>query len=389
MNILLVIADLGLGGAQQVVINLANELERQNHKVWIFDIKPGLRTEGMVSRINEKVTLISRNSKDLKLNLFERAFSYIKNKFSIKTKIKDIIFKKHEKRLKFILLFNKIDFINSHICWADFYVSRSLKKHHDKWIISLHASYNNLFSHYPKEFLEISKTALLNAKKIIYIHDAGIAEINKTLGIKLKNTKKIYNGICEIKSQNNIKRKNLGLTNDDIVILCASRAIKEKGWFELSEAFSKLNNKKMKLIFAGDGLILKDIKEMYSFNKSILFLGFQKYINDIIKLSDIVCLPSYSEALPTIIIESIYNKKHIIATEVGEVNNMLNNKFGNCGILIKNYKGKKLANELLINLKKFSKNEIKLNESSLNYAIEVFAIKKMAENYINLIKTKV
>ena len=150
MNILLVIADLGLGGAQQVVINLANEFERQNHKVWIFDIKPELRAEGMVSRINKKVTLISRNSKDLKLNFFERAIAYIKNKLSIKIKAKDIIFKKHEAKLKFILLFNKIDFINSHICWADFYVSKSLKNHHDKWIISLHASYNNLFLNFSK-----------------------------------------------------------------------------------------------------------------------------------------------------------------------------------------------------------------------------------------------
>ena len=43
MNILLVIADLGLGGAQQVVINLANEFTRQKHKVWIFDVFPDLR----------------------------------------------------------------------------------------------------------------------------------------------------------------------------------------------------------------------------------------------------------------------------------------------------------------------------------------------------------
>jgi len=45
MNILLVIADLGLGGAQQVVINLANEFTRQSHRVWIFDAYPDLRAK--------------------------------------------------------------------------------------------------------------------------------------------------------------------------------------------------------------------------------------------------------------------------------------------------------------------------------------------------------
>ena len=36
MNILFVIADLGFGGAQQVVVNLVNEFIRENHNVWIL-----------------------------------------------------------------------------------------------------------------------------------------------------------------------------------------------------------------------------------------------------------------------------------------------------------------------------------------------------------------
>ena len=61
MNILLVIADLGLGGAQQVVINLANEFTRQRHSVWLFDVYPEMREKGMVERINSEVKLISKN----------------------------------------------------------------------------------------------------------------------------------------------------------------------------------------------------------------------------------------------------------------------------------------------------------------------------------------
>ena len=68
MNILLVIADLGLGGAQQVVINLANEFTRQKHGVWIFDVFPDLREKGMTDRINREVKLITKNYKDLKLS---------------------------------------------------------------------------------------------------------------------------------------------------------------------------------------------------------------------------------------------------------------------------------------------------------------------------------
>ena len=69
MNILLVIADLNLGGAQQVVVNLANEFIRQNHNVWIFDIKPQIRSRGMIERIDEKANLITKDFNNIKLTL--------------------------------------------------------------------------------------------------------------------------------------------------------------------------------------------------------------------------------------------------------------------------------------------------------------------------------
>ena len=61
MNILLIIADLGLGGAQQVVINLANELVRQGHKIYLYDVYPEIRKQGMVNKLNESVNLVSKD----------------------------------------------------------------------------------------------------------------------------------------------------------------------------------------------------------------------------------------------------------------------------------------------------------------------------------------
>ena len=85
MNILLVIADLGVGGAQQVVINLANELVRQSHRVWIFDVYPDLRVKGMVDRINSEVELISKNYNELKLSKKDKLVHLLFNKFSKKS----------------------------------------------------------------------------------------------------------------------------------------------------------------------------------------------------------------------------------------------------------------------------------------------------------------
>ena len=72
MKILLVVADLGLGGAQQVVVNIANEFIRQNHNVWIFDIEPQIRSKGMIERLDEKAHLISNDYNNIKLSFYEK-----------------------------------------------------------------------------------------------------------------------------------------------------------------------------------------------------------------------------------------------------------------------------------------------------------------------------
>ena len=85
MNILLIVSDLALGGDQQVVINLAYELVRQNHNIWIFDIKPEIRNKGMLERLNQKTYLISKNYSEDKLSFKEKIVDYVFYKLKIKT----------------------------------------------------------------------------------------------------------------------------------------------------------------------------------------------------------------------------------------------------------------------------------------------------------------
>ena len=122
MNILLIASDLGLGGAQQVVINLANELVNQKHKVWIFDAQPEFRVEGMISRFDSKVNLISKNYGKELFSPSEKLIDFTLNKLAISKNLKQQRFKKHVNNLNNLLNSFSIDYINSHTCWADFFV---------------------------------------------------------------------------------------------------------------------------------------------------------------------------------------------------------------------------------------------------------------------------
>jgi len=386
MNILLVIADLGLGGAQQVVINLANELVNQKHKVWIFDAQPEYRVEGMISRLDNKVNLISKNYGEEHFSLTEKVFNFTLNKVSISKNLKNQRFKKHVNNLNSAINSNVFDYVNSHTCWADFFVYKELKNLHGKWIISLHASYNNLLDNKENisKYGPLVKKTINASSKIIYIHNEGITFLENTLQIKIKKIKKIYNGIPAPPSKFKIRKQNLEIDKDDFVILCASRASKLKGWYELAEAVVKLNKTNLKVIFAGSGPVLEDIKLRYSNNKKFKFLGFANNIHDLLSISNIVCLPSYyNEALPTILIESILQNKPVIATNVGETAKILENKKGKCGILINANKGEELVKDLTNTINSFMLDNLSFDKEAFEEAKELFSIKKMVQNYLN------
>ena len=386
MNILLIASDLGLGGAQQVVINLANELVRQNHYVWIFDVQPEYRIEGMTSRFDSKVNLISKNYGKELFSPSEKLIDFILNKLNIKTENKKKLFRRHEQNLHKILLNEKIDYVNSHVCWADFFVYDNLKNLHNKWIISLHASYNALLNteFNVEKYTEKAKKTLTTAKKVIYLHNDGILFLEKTLKIKIQKAKKIYNGIPLPLDKFKIRRQNLEIDKDDFVILCASRAHKLKGWYELCEAALRIKKTNLKVIFAGSGPILEEIKIKYERRKNFKFLGFSSNIPELISLADIVCLPSiYNEALPTILIESIFHNKPAIATNVGETASILENKEGKCGILINANKGEKLVKDLVDTINFFTLDNPSFDNGAFEEAKVLFSSKKMAKNYLN------
>ena len=117
----------------------------------------------------------------------------------------------------------------------------------------------------------------------------------------------------------------------EINICYAGRLIKEKGLYELCDAFNKLSKdyKNIKLQIAGDGPILEDLKEKYSKNKKIKFLGKLNFDN-VMKLynsCDIFVYPSmYAEGLPTSILEAGLMKCTVVATDRGGTVEVITNK---------------------------------------------------------------
>jgi glycosyltransferase involved in cell wall biosynthesis len=175
-------------------------------------------------------------------------------------------------------------------------------------------------------------------------------------------------------------KDELGLKNEK-VLLNVSRLLERKGQIELIEAFSRYvgeRNDKSVLIIAGEGqyrpVLEKRIKEL-KIAARVKLLGNRSDIVDLLHLADFFIFPSHYEGLPGALIEAMMSKTPIIASNIPENLECVNEQnsllfpVGNIDAL---YEAIKDAQ----NLDWFSK-----VERNYQFAIDYFDIDKVARQY--------
>lgn len=119
-------------------------------------------------------------------------------------------------------------------------------------------------------------------------------------------------------------RESIDIEKDDIVFTFIGRLVKEKGIFELIEAFNELykENQHVKLVLIGG--LLDSERDQESYNKleellkspGVRHLGFRNDTPELLGASDVFVLPSHREGLPRSIIEAMGMGLPIIASNI-------------------------------------------------------------------------
>lgn len=119
---------------------------------------------------------------------------------------------------------------------------------------------------------------------------------------------------------------------EKIKILFLARMEKEKGVYELIEAFKRLQYEfpKLELILAGNGSNFEEVNSYVSGLKNIKLLGHVEGSRKakVFRESDIYCLPSYSEGLPVSVLEAMAFGLPIITTSVGGLKHFFKEDMG-------------------------------------------------------------
>ena len=119
----------------------------------------------------------------------------------------------------------------------------------------------------------------------------------------------------------NLKRKKLGLKEEDYVTLMMGYDIKIKGVDIAIEAFKMINKKNYKLIIVMARNKEKNIKEIKSNNngkipENVIILGPTENINDYYYISNQFLSASRTEGFSNAILEALYLKKKVIISDI-------------------------------------------------------------------------
>jgi glycosyltransferase involved in cell wall biosynthesis/GT2 family glycosyltransferase len=317
-NIMIVVSDTKYGGGQLIAIRIASFLAKNNN-VYLYTIRPELRADGVENEISNRVVFLRNTDMDVHLQALDNTVAEIKgyiNEYNIK-------------------------YISSHDWLSDKTVFYAISNTKVAWILTMHGYYEDLIERSDKidiDFNIIGRNVLLRADQIIYTADKNLEVFEKLKIDSRGNLIKILNGYVPQRPYP-IKRSSLSISEDAFILTLVGRGIPEKGWSQAIQAVVKArlsDTRDIHLFLIGESYYLDRLKNEYSNLQFIHFLGYKFNLADWIAISDAALFPTYfiSESQPLTLIEFMVQGKPIIATDIGEIRNMIIEENKEAGILL-------------------------------------------------------
>ncbi|MDA3917551.1 MAG: glycosyltransferase [Deltaproteobacteria bacterium] len=361
IRILHLINELGLGGAETVVINIINHFnsDKFKNKLCVF-VPDGVLTH-LIKNPNENL-----------IELDKKPGNDIRLPFKLNN-----IFKEYKPHI-----------IHTH-CWGTLvegYIAAKIAK-----IPALvHSEHGTIEDKNWNLYIQRYLWHLHN--QIIAVSQEHKNRLTKTIGFPENKINVIYNGVDtehfkQISNSRRIeKRKSLGVCNKNFVIGTVGRLEPVKDQVTLLYAFKIILQQfpNSKLVITGDGSlasVLKNTAASLRISNSVLFLGLRDDILELLGTMDIFVLPSISEGTSCTLLEAMSCGLPVVATNVGgNPELVLDNE---TGVLVPKQDSKKLSHAI-ITLLTNSDLRTKMSLSGRERIVQGFSLYKMIDNLKNL-----
>ena len=315
MKILYVITGLGLGGAEKVVVDLADKMFLKGHEVKIAYLTGKVLVKPNAEQI-EIIALGVNGSADL----FKASQRY---RQLIKVYQPDVV----HAHMIHANIFSRLNRIG---CAVPRLICTAHSSNEGGKARMLAYRFTNFLSNFNSN---VSQEAMQSL-----IHYGAFSE---------KNLKTVYNGIDLNKFKKLTVIKN-DKSSDEIKILAVGSFSPPKDYPNLLYAIASLKNKtkqKFNLEIAGDGELRPIIEALITelkLDDIVTLLGKRADIADLLNQADIFVLASQHEGLPTVVLEAMACQCYVIATDCGGTKEIM----ANTGTLVPSQDSEALATAL-------------------------------------------
>lgn len=365
-NVLFVIIQMEMGGAERLVYNIITKLDRTKFNpsiAWFFGDK------------------VLKEFEELGIGLYHVPKQ---KRFDFDTM----------KMLGKVIKENDIHVVNAHNFMSFVYSFYGCKiANQRKLIYTEHSGWE--IEGLSWRWKKIGKYLLKFSDGAVGVSTAVAKRMQGIFKVKSSKTFAIENGInCEAFARRNEIEKlkdKLGIKQTDKIIGTVGNFKKVKNHIFLLKAFSELikecKNTKLLLIgklFPGDEEVAK---ELYDFVKekglaeNIIFLGFRSDISNLLGIMDIFCLTSFKEGLPISIIEAMAAGLPVIGTNVEGIRDVIIPSRNGFLVELDDVIGMR---DLLKRLLSDASLRQKMGEESKNMAISTYSMERCIGEYQNL-----
>lgn len=358
MNVLLVTTCLEVGGAEKVVCNLADSLDKRGYRVKVVYLKGQVRLKPQSSKVG------------IECLDFENIFAGVSAIFRLKKIIKEF----------------KPDVVHSHLFHANLLcrLSRILTKI-PKLITTAHNSneegdYRMLLYRLTDHLTDMTTNVSQEAVDVFISEKA----------VRKNRIVCIHNGIDTNKfSYQSQSRRvifdELGIAETTKLLVAVGRLDPAKDYPNLIKALSLLKTGNVHLVIVGSGPLKESLRKLtlnLNLEKKITFFGLRYDIPEIMSAADLFILSSAWEGFGLVVAEAMACERNVIATDCGGVKEVV----GECGVVIPSKNSSMLASAIDSGLFVESLRLEENGKLARDRIISLYSLESTTEKYMSLYK---
>jgi glycosyltransferase involved in cell wall biosynthesis len=176
--------------------------------------------------------------------------------------------------------------------------------------------------------LALEANVLEAVDRVIYVSNWARENVEAVRGLRTRSSAVVWNGVGDVNHTESITRAQLGLEDDDLVLINVGSMEPRKNQIGLLDLFATISSQfaNAKLVLVGDGPQKSDVQDKareLKIDEQVIFLGHRRDVPALLPLADLYVHYASLENCPLVLLEAARASLPVAAVPTGGVPELL------------------------------------------------------------------